>query len=161
MQNVQVSNFQDYFAKLVLEIEEQLLFPTLLKSISDNPLIKSLHHIHHLFTPINGKLKKYIHIIELLYKLYPTSAVLGFPNNHVLNTIKKNEPFDRGWYTGCIGWFDTSGNGRFDVSIRSALINNNNIHLFSGGGIVKGSTEINEWNETELKFKQLISSLTA
>ena len=124
------------------------------------PLIKSLNHIKHLFTPIHGETTTNIHILELLYNLYPTSAVLGFPDNYVLNMIKKSEPFDRGWYSGCIGWFDTNGNGRFDVAIRSALMNSKHIHFFSGGGIVKGSLENKEWDETELKFQQLTSAIS-
>ena len=61
--------------------------------------------------------------------------------------------------TKCIGWFDLKGDGRFDVSIRSGLISENRIYLFSGGGIVQESIENNEWNETESKFQHLLSKL--
>ena len=125
----------------------------------DKPKIKSLGRTHHLCTQIKGKLKQHIHIINLLYTLYPTPAVLGLPNKYVLKQIIKNEPFDRGWYSGCIGWFDNNGNGRFDVSIRSGLIHNKQIHLFSGGGIVRDSQVKKEWLETEEKFNHLLSSL--
>ena len=121
--------------------------------------IKTLEHIYHLHTPIKGTLKSNTNIIELLFNLHPTPAVLGLPEKECSKIINDNEPFDRGWYSGCIGWFDLKGDGRFDVAIRSGLISENRIYLFSGGGIVQESIENNEWNETESKFQHLLSKL--
>ena len=73
--------------------------------------------------------------------------------------IIENEPFDRGWYSGYIGWYDLNGNGRFDVTIRSALQIDKNLYCYAGGGIVKDSKEIYEWEETELKFQHLLSAI--
>ena len=71
----------------------------------------------------------------------------------------KYESIDRGWYSGCIGWFDLDGNGRFDVAIRSALQDKNTIYFYAGGGILKESNLDKEWDETESKFLQLLSIL--
>ena len=46
--------------------------------------ILELSHLFHIQTPIKGSLKNNIHILELLYNLYPTPAVAGYP---VKNTI--------------------------------------------------------------------------
>ena len=73
--------------------------------------------------------------------------------------IINNEPFDRGWYSGYIGWYDLYGNGRFDVAIRSALQIEKHLYCYAGGGLVKDSKEIDEWNETELKFQHLLSAI--
>ena len=48
-----------------------------------------------------------------------------------IDEIKSNEPFSRGLYSGCFGWFDQSGNGEFDVSIRCALHKKNKLILFN------------------------------
>ena len=143
---------------VIKHIEENLNNYIKKISIGDREL-KILDHIYHLRTPIKGSLKSNINIIELLFNLYPTPAVLGIPKIPCLKLIEKYEPFDRGWYSGCIGWFDLKGDGRFDVAIRSGLIKENQIHLFAGGGIIKDSKESKEWNETEVKFQHLLSKL--
>ena len=123
------------------------------------PEILELKDICHLSTPISGSLKKNIHILDLLFKLYPTPAVLGLPKKDALSLITKYEVINRGWYGGCIGWFDLEGGGRFDVSIRSALQNKDAVYFYAGGGILKESIADKEWLETESKFLQLLSAI--
>ena len=124
---------------------------------SKKPNILELEHLYHLDTSIKGTLKKKFHILDLLHHLYPTPAVLGTPQNKALDIITKNEPFDRGWYSGCIGWFDISGDGRFDVSIRSAFQKNNKLYFYAGSGLINNADVEYEWKETETKFQHLLS----
>ena len=126
-------------------------------SFDKKPKILALEHLYHLHTPIKGNFTKKIHILDLLNKLYPTPAVLGIPINQAKEIITDYEPFDRGWYGGCIGWFDLGGDGRFDVSIRSALQVKNTLFCYAGSGIINESIENNEWEETESKFQHLLS----
>ena len=139
------------------------LSETLKKYLKNIKISKSkileLTHLYHIQTSFTGKLSKQIHILEILYNLYPTPAVAGYPIKKTINEINKNESFSRGWYSGCFGWFDQNGNGEFDVSIRCAIGENNKLIVFSGGGIVKGSNLEKEWLETESKFKHLLSSI--
>ena len=123
------------------------------------PKILELKNLCHLSTPITGSLKQNIHILDLLFKLYPTPAVLGLPKKDALDLILKYEAINRGWYSGCIGWFDLNGNGRFDVSIRSALQNKSTVYFYAGGGILKESIMDKEWQEAESKFLQLLSAI--
>ena len=128
-------------------------------SFKKKPTVLELEHLYHLSTPISGTLINKMHILDLLFKLYPTPAVLGLPEKDALKLILKYESIDRGWYSGCIGWFDLDGNGRFDVAIRSALQDKNTIYFYAGGGILKESNLDKEWDETESKFLQLLSIL--
>ena len=74
-----------------------------------------------------------------------------------MSEIEKLEPFDRGYYGGAVGFYDNKGEGNFFASIRSALIRKNEIYYFSGGGIIKDSEGIKEWEETEIKLKHIKS----
>jgi len=129
-------------------------------SISEHPEILELKNLYHLKTSIKGKLNKRNHILDIVNKLYPTPAVSGYPKEYALKSIRLKEKKSRGWYSGCIGWFDINGNGRFDVSIRSGLIDNKNIYLYSGSGLIENSILNNEWLETEMKFKHLLNTIT-
>ena len=55
---------------------------------------------------------------------------------------------------------DINGNGEFFVGLRSALVSNNEAHVFAGGGIVTESIAEREWDETELKLKPILSALS-
>ena len=74
--------------------------------------------------------------------------------------IRKMEGFDRGWYSGGIGWTDTDGNGDIAVALRCALLRGSTAHLFAGAGIVAGSDPQSELEETRLKFRPMLSLLT-
>ena len=117
--------------------------------------ILDLKYVKHLQTSIKGKTSFNIHILELLNKIYPTPALSGVPNKKTLKIIDKIEPFNRGWYAGAIGVYNSDGDGSFYVPIRSALIRKNKIYFYSGGGIVKKSNGEKEWQETAMKLKHL------
>ena len=142
----------NYLYKILKKYSNQI-------SMSKYPKILELKDLYHLKTSIKGKFNNKIHIIDIVNKLYPTPAVAGQPKNKTLKEIRKKEEKSRGWYSGCIGWFDLNGNGRFDVAIRSALQDKKTVHFYAGGGILKNSNLEKEWNETESKFLQLLSIL--
>ena len=121
----------------------------------DRPRLLKLPNVQHLLTTIRADLAKDIHILDVVKRLHPTPAVGGAPGGAACKAIQGYESFVRGPYAGPIGWFDAHGDGEFVVGIRSGLLNRDTIRLFSGSGIVRGSTPKNEKLETNLKFKAM------
>ena len=80
-----------------------------------------------------------VDIFELIKTLHPTPAVSGYPINKAYQLINKYEQYDRGWYSGPIGWVNAAGDGDFCVSLRSGYVIDNIMHIFSGAGIVEKS----------------------
>ncbi len=107
--------------------------------------------LQHLVCNFSGKLKSSISDREIFHALHPTPAVGGTPRKKALDLISQLEDFERGWYASPIGWMSRE-KAEFAVGIRSALIRKNEMHLFSGTGIVKGSTPEEEWAELEAKI---------
>jgi len=105
----------------------------------------------HLHSRIQGTLHADTHTADLLKRLPPTPAVGGVPTDNAVAAIRAQEPFDRGWYAGPVGWVgrDTA---EFAVALRAGLVEDNQIALFSGAGIVDGSTPDREWEEIEQKI---------
>ena len=128
--------------------------------IPKEPLIYKLKNVQHLKTPIVGKLNSNENIMELVKILHPTPAVAGTPMKKALELIQNHESHDRGWYAGPVGWIDPKGNGDFFVALRSALVKNEEAHIFVGSGIVAESLPEQEWHETELKLQPIISALS-
>ena len=126
----------------------------------ESPQIFKLKNVQHLKTPIFGTLNSDMHILELVNRLHPTPAVAGTPTADAIAIIDELETHDRGWYCGPIGWTDIDGNGEFFVGLRSALVSDNEAHVFAGGGIVSESIAEREWEETELKIQPILTALS-
>jgi menaquinone-specific isochorismate synthase len=92
--------------------------------------------------------------------MHPTPAVCGEPKDIALKIIRENENFDRGLFSGVLGWFNKSGSGEFIVGIRSAHLKDSILTVFAGCGIVKDSDAKKEFEETDLKFKSILSIFT-
>ena len=112
----------------------------------------------HLFSRVSGRLQPETRDEHLLSRLHPTPAVGGYPTENALAEIARLESFDRGWYAAPVGWV-TRDASEFVVAIRSALLRGSDLHLFSGAGIVPGSTPDAEWDEIEAKIGDFLRIL--
>ena len=115
-----------------------------------------LKKVMHLKSSLAGQIRSEISIEQILSILHPTSAVGGMPWARVHELIKEFEPFARGLYAAPLGYI-MRDDSEFIVGIRSLLINNNELHLFGGAGIVKGSNGEREWQEIESKMSNFHS----
>jgi isochorismate synthase len=124
------------------------------------PELVSTSTLWHLATPIRGKLRDLaVSSLELAAALHPTPAVCGLPRAAAAEAIRAIEPFDRGFYSGAVGWCDGSGDGAWHVTIRCAEIAGSTARLYAGAGIVAGSDPDEEVAETSTKFMALLGAL--
>lgn len=124
------------------------------------PELVRFKNIQHLATPIRAQLTEPRPVIELAGALHPTPAVGGEPWDRVRGRIRELEGFDRGWYTGGVGWMDLFEDGEFHVALRSALLDGPQARLFAGCGIVADSEPAAELAETETKLQALLPVLS-
>ncbi|ODS55403.1 MAG: hypothetical protein ABS36_09545 [Acidobacteria bacterium SCN 69-37] len=123
------------------------------------PELASTATMWHLATPVIGRLRGDHSSLELALALHPTPAVCGTPCAVAREAIAALEPFDRGLFTGAVGWTDGRGDGCWMVSIRCAEICGAQARLYAGAGIVAGSDPVAEANETGAKFGALLNAL--
>ena len=127
--------------------------------VAAQPTVRTLGRVHHLATPIVGRIDHDVHVLSLVAALHPTPAVSGLPQRAASDWIRDHESFERGWYAAPVGWFDDRGDGTFAVAIRSALVDENRAWIFAGAGIVDGSEPAAEFLETQLKQKTVLAAL--
>lgn len=125
------------------------------------PHVLRLARIQHLETQIRATVADDQHVLDLLGALHPSAAVCGQPRDAAFAFLGDREPFERGWYAGPVGWFDTAGNGAFAPALRSAVGLAGRWRLFAGAGIVPGSDPAREWEETRIKFQPMLNALGA
>ena len=121
----------------------------------------TLARIQHLETEIRARVSEESTVLKVLEALHPTPAVCGLPRDDALEFLSRKEPFERGWYSGPVGWFDVEGNGVFAPALRCAVARDHEWRLFAGAGIVAGSDPRLEWEETSIKFEPVLRALAA
>ena len=140
----------DFISEAISEYAEDIRVDT-------SPQIKKLKNVQHLYTKINAKLNRDRNVLGLIDSMFPTPAVCGLPKQIARKTINEIEKFDRGLFSGLIGWIDINFNCEFAVAIRSALYTKNKLHLYAGAGILEESIADEEYSETELKFNTILN----
>lgn len=97
---------------------------------------------------INGRVQPYYqeHPGQLIMQLLPAGSITGAPKPKTMSIIHDAEPYDRDYYTGCMGiWQD----GNIDSAVMIRFADQADGHLFykAGGGITAMSDEESEYNE--------------
>ena len=127
----------------------------------DGPSLKRMATVQHLSTEISGTAIAGSHVLDLVAALHPTPAVGGTSRGAARDFIAQAESYDRGWYSGGVGWLDGGGQGEFAISLRCGLIEGTRAHLFAGAGIVEDSDPVGELLETRLKLRPMLELLAA
>jgi len=131
-------------------------------NVPDAPFVLHLANVMHLATDVTGALiesKKDIDVFSLLKNLHPSAAVCGTPRNKAFDVIEEIEGMNRGRYAGPVGWVDARGDGELGIALRSGQINQKEIRIFAGCGIVAGSNPDIEVAESNAKFAAMRSAL--
>ncbi|NTU68184.1 MAG: isochorismate synthase [Chlorobiaceae bacterium] len=119
--------------------------------------VLQLSQLAHLYTRCKARLKpECCNDSTVLRQLHPTPAVGGVPREASMRLIATLEPFCRGWYAGPIGWLSRDA-AEFAVGIRSALVNDDRVYLYSGAGLVRGSDPDSEWEEVDQKIGEILA----
>lgn len=129
---------------------------------SDEPFPLQLPNVWHLATDLGASLGERSSAIELVGALHPTAAVAGTPTAAAVAGISALEPFDRGRYSGAVGWIDAAGDGEWVIALRCAQLGDvepatgtRPVIASAGGGIVAGSDPEHELGETVSKLRPI------
>ncbi len=127
---------------------------------SEEPFALQLANVWHLATDLGAIPGAGGTALELTAALHPTAAVAGTPTHTAVSAIAEIEPFDRGRYSGAVGWIDAKGDGEWVIALRCAQIaaaedGSRALVASAGGGIVAGSDPEREFRETVSKFRPI------
>ena len=128
-------------------------------TVAPEPGVMTLRYVQHLVTEISGTVPDGNGLLALGERLHPTPAVGGDPRDVALALIDEHEGFDRGWYAGPIGWLGADGDGELCVALRCGIVDRTRATLFAGCGIVADSDPDQEWEESRIKLRAVISAL--
>ncbi|MDL4840527.1 isochorismate synthase DhbC [Aquibacillus rhizosphaerae] len=146
---------------IVVHAVEEALQPLCDKlDIPKKPTLIQTETMWHLSTEIKGTVKEAnTSSLALASALHPTPAVCGYPATVAHQAIRNIEAFERGYFTGMVGWCDEHGDGEWVITIRCAEVCDHSIRLFAGAGVVAGSKAEEELAETGAKFQTILKAM--
>lgn len=146
---------QQYVADYIEERIEQ--FTT--DFSSDGPYTMRAGDLVHLRTDFTFRLEPSTRIGDVVCALHPTPAVCGIPKQPALDFIAANESAPRDYYSGFAGPLNIDGATSLFVSLRCMRVDGRHCFLYAGGGLLAGSREDDEWNETQAKMATMMRLL--
>lgn len=110
--------------------------------------LQSFANVHHLVSIIIAKLMPNKTAVDVLRASFPGGSITGAPKLRAMQIIDELEPHRRGLYCGAIGYIGFDGDMDTNIAIRTAVVNENQLSFYAGGGIVADSEAVKEYNET-------------
>jgi para-aminobenzoate synthetase component 1 len=123
--------------------------------VVDPMSVESFAQVHHLVATVDGRLRPDVGPIDVIRAVFPGGSITGAPKIRAMEIIDELEPNRRGVYTGAIGFFSRGGTSRFNIAIRTLLVEGDRVHYHVGGGIVADSDPEAEYLETLHKGRGL------
>ncbi|MBK9639335.1 MAG: anthranilate synthase component I family protein [Bacteroidetes bacterium] len=122
----------------------------------------SLKSVHQLISTVSATLKNNTTFSTILKACFPMGSMTGAPKIRAMEIIEELEFFQRGLYSGSVGYISPEGNFDFNVVIRSILYNSSSeIFLYPAGGAITANSSIEmEFEECLLKAQSMKAALT-
>ena len=124
--------------------------------------IESYNQVHQMVSTIKCELKNNKSFKDILNATFPMASMTGAPKKRAMEIIDEFEFYNRGPYSGAVGYVDTEGNFEFSVLIRSIFYDAEKSYLsFSVGSAITAMCNAeNEYEECLLKAKAMIQVLS-
>lgn len=110
--------------------------------------VESFAQVYHLVSTVTGILRPGISHAAAFKACFPGGSISGAPKKRALEIIAELEKHPRGLYTGAIGYFGFDGTSQWNIAIRTAVKDGDEVTFHAGSGIVADSVPEREWEET-------------
>jgi len=128
-------------------------------NVNEYAVIERYSHVMHIVSNVQGRLRPGLDWLDLLRATFPAGTLSGAPKVRAMEIIDELENLRRGPYGGCVGYIDYSGNMDTAIAIRTLVINDGEIFLRAGAGIVADSDPEAEFQECLSKAGALIQAI--
>jgi len=116
--------------------------------VTDSMAIERYSHVMHIVSQVEGQLRDDVDALDLLAATFPAGTLSGAPKIRAMQIIDELEGQARGPYGGCIGHISFGGeNMDTAIIIRTAVMENGQLHVQAGAGLVADSVPEMEYQE--------------
>jgi para-aminobenzoate synthetase len=117
--------------------------------------------VHQLVSTIRGTLRPEASAVDCVRATFPGGSMTGAPKLRTMQIIDRLEEGPRGFYSGALGWFGLSGAADLSIVIRTLTATRSRVSFGVGGAIVALSDAEEEFEETVVKSRAMVTALMA
>jgi para-aminobenzoate synthetase component 1 len=123
--------------------------------------IHSFPTVHQMISSVSCIPKEGTSFTDIIRATFPMGSMTGAPKISAMKIIDESENFNRGLYSGSIGYLAPNGDFDFNVVIRSLIYNSEKKYMSCGVGsaITILSDEEKEYEECQIKVDKILSVL--
>ena len=122
--------------------------------------VESYETVHQMTSLVRGQMQPGRGLSDIFRALFPCGSITGAPKLRAMEIIAELEDTPRDIYCGTIGWAAPDGRSDFNVAIRTLMVENGDVTLNVGGGVVYDSTAASEYEEALWKARFAMQLMT-
>ncbi|TQS18803.1 aminodeoxychorismate synthase component I [Microbispora hainanensis] len=115
--------------------------------------------VHQLVSTIRGTLRPEESVVTCVRAAFPGGSMTGAPKIRTMEIIDRLEEGPRGAYSGALGWFSLGGATDLSIIIRTLVATRDRVSFGVGGAIVALSDPEEEFEETVVKSRAMITAV--
>jgi len=127
--------------------------------MTENMIIERYSHVMHIVSEVVGRIRPGLTFMDVLRATFPAGTLTGAPKVRAMEVIAEFEPVKRGVYGGAVGYWGWDDQADLAIAIRTAVIQNGQLHVQAAGGVVADSVPELEWKETMNKCRALFRAV--
>ncbi|HIP38558.1 MAG TPA: anthranilate synthase component I [Desulfocapsa sulfexigens] len=116
--------------------------------VTDLLVVERYSHVMHIVSGVKAVIADDKNQFDVMKACFPAGTVSGAPKIRAMEIIDEVEPERRGPYAGAVGYFGFSGNMDFCITIRTFIIQGDDLWVQAGAGVVFDSDPEKEYEET-------------
>jgi anthranilate synthase component I len=116
--------------------------------VTDLLVVERYSHVMHIVSGVQGIIAEDKNQFDVMKACFPAGTVSGAPKIRAMEIIDELEPERRGPYAGAVGYFGFSGNMDFCITIRTFVMQGDDLWVQAGAGVVFDSNPEKEYEET-------------
>jgi len=128
-------------------------------SVDEYAVVERYSHVMHIVSNVHGTLRPGLDWLDVLRATFPAGTLSGAPKVRAMEIIDELEPVRRGFFGGCAGYLDYSGNMDMAITIRTMVAKDGKVTLQAGAGVVVDSTPEYEFEETNNKARAVLTAI--
>ncbi len=127
--------------------------------VDEYAAVERYSHVMHIVSNVHGKLRPNLDWLDVLRATFPAGTLSGAPKVRAMEIIDELETVRRGFFGGCCGYLDYSGNMDMAITIRTMVAKDGKVTLEAGAGIVADSVPEYEFEETINKSRAVLTAI--
>ena len=121
--------------------------------------VEEYSHVFHMVSQVVGTLPPDKDAYDAMQVSFPNGTVSGAPKIRAMQLIYEMEKIGREFYAGSLGMFDSQGNLRSTLLIRTIHVANGRASTQAAAGFVYDSIPEQEWLETRNKMAACLTAI--